>query len=112
MDIADCEGGDGRCTAYGRAIRRGGAADGDPGRQPRADAAITPVTAATTAITTAGTTAAGGMRTRRTRTPGTPERCGPGGPGDLAPVSHDHTRRSAAGPARAGGAAQPATGLP
>src|SRR2546423_327886 len=26
MDIADCEGGDGRCTAYGPTIRRGGAA--------------------------------------------------------------------------------------
>ncbi|GAA3994137.1 hypothetical protein GCM10022232_32630 [Streptomyces plumbiresistens] len=102
MDISDCEGGDGRCTAYGRAIRRGGAAGGDPGTRLRADAAITRATAVTTvsttvgrtntvtAIITAGTAAAGGMRTQRTGTPGTRERRGPGGPGEFAPAFHDH----------------------
>src|SRR4051812_3921458 len=63
MDIADCEGGDGRCTANGRTIRRGGAADGNPGARPRADA----VTAAI--ISTAGTAFADGTTTPRTPPP-------------------------------------------
>ena len=42
-DTADFEGGDGRCTAYGRTIRRGGAADDDP-----CDAARRGTTPATT----------------------------------------------------------------
>lgn len=76
---SDCEGGDGRCTAYGPTIRRGGAAD-DPGARPRADAA-TAVMVVTVAITSAGTAPAEGMRTPRTRASGTPR--GPGGPGEF-----------------------------
>lgn len=79
--FSDCEGGDGRCTAYGPTIRRGGAADDDPGARPRGDAGNA-ATVATEVITTAGATAAGGTGTRRTRTSGTPA-CGPGGPGEL-----------------------------
>src|SRR5205823_2968316 len=95
---------------YGRAIRRGGAAGGDPGVRPRADAVTTAATAAATAITTEGTAAAGGMRTQRTGTRGIRERRGPGGPGDLAAACHDHPGRRAAGAAFAGAAAAPPAG--
>nr|BFD82534.1 hypothetical protein StreXyl84_19350 [Streptomyces sp. Xyl84] len=57
MDISDCEGGDGRCTAYGRTIRRGKAAGG-PGTRPLAAVAGTatgPATATAAAVTGAAT---------------------------------------------------------
>ncbi len=70
---SDCEGGDGRCTAYGPTIRRGGAAQDDPGARPRADAA-TAAMVVTVALTHAGTAVAEGMRTQRTRASGDPAR--------------------------------------
>lgn len=109
------EGGDGRCTAYGPTIRRGGAAAGDPGARPRprprADGVGTATTAAgplRAAPARTDRTTAAGRTGRSTGARGTRERCGPGGPGESAPRAH--AGRSAARTGRARTAAAPAVG--
>ncbi|GAA4950786.1 hypothetical protein GCM10023238_16370 [Streptomyces heliomycini] len=107
QDTADSEGGDGRCTVCGRAIRRGGAVGDDRGARPRAAvvtrAATAPGTAALTAVPAVAaprTAAADGRTTRRTGGRATRERSGPGGAGER-PHPHLHAGRSAAAAARA-----------
>lgn len=72
MDISDCGGGDGRCTAYGPTIRRGGAAAGDPGARPRPRPRADGVGTATTA--------AGPLRAAPPAPTGRPQQAGPAGP--------------------------------
>ncbi|CAK7280781.1 conserved hypothetical protein [Streptomyces misionensis JCM 4497] len=106
MTFQNCEGGDGRCTAYGRTIRRGGTADGGPTARPRADAVITP---ATTSTTRAGRPGGASTPTRRTGTGATPARP-PGGPGERAHHGDHHHRRRGARTAPAAGPGAARTG--
>ncbi len=104
-----CEGGDGRCTAYGRTIRRGRAADGDPGAPRHAETARKAVTPPHTATGTARPSAPTTRPTAATTT--ARGRSRPGGPGERAALRHDDdARRDAAPPPRTGDAARQAPG--